>query len=63
MKVIPEKMVIYDDECENIICTVTGVDQDIIEVTMKDLWISTDEEIDELCRWLKASRGAYEAGL
>ena len=63
MKAFPEKIVVYDDELENTLFTVTGVDQDIIEMTAKSLWLSTEEEIDDLCTVLKNCLRLYEGGL
>lgn len=63
MKAFPEKIVVYDDELENTLFTVTGVDQDIIEMTAKSLWLSTEEEIDDLCATLKKCLKAYQEGL
>ena len=63
MKAFPEKIVVYDDELENTLFTVTGVGQDIIEMTAKRLWLSTGEEIDDLCATLKKCLKAYQEGL
>lgn len=63
MKAFPEKIVVYDDEVENTLFTVTGVDQNIIEMTAKSLWLSTEEEIDDLCNVLKNCLRLYEGGL
>lgn len=63
MKVYPEKLTIYDDEVGNILFTVTGVDQNIIEMTANSLWLTTPEEINEMCAILKKCLQAYEEGL
>ena len=63
MKAFPEKIVVYDDEVENTLFTVTGVDLDIIEMTAKSLWLSAEEEIDELATVLKNCLRLYEGGL
>ena len=63
MKAYPEKITVYDDDIVSDLFTVEGIDESAIELKTTGLWLTTDEEIDELCATLKKCLKAYQEGL
>ena len=64
MKTFPVEFQILDDENEHrLVATIKGLDEDSIELTIKDFLLSSDEEIDKLADSLKKCLKMYQAGL
>ena len=63
MKAHPEKICVYDDDIVSDLFTVEGMDESTIELKTTGVWLSSDEEIDDLCVTLKKCLKAYQEGL
>lgn len=63
MKAHPDKITVYDDAVEADLFTVEGIDESAIELKTTGLWLSSDEEVDELCATLKKCLKVYQEGL